>query len=600
MTVDSKRQPTIMIIDDDDQLRNLLRRSLDHQYDCTVAASAEEAMKLLEDAEFDLVLTDINMGGMTGLELVPSVLKKSPDTVVVMVSGEQTIDCAIEAMRAGAFDYVTKPLDLRDVDAVVCRSLAHQQLLREKRQYEQHLEELVKERTAEVEHLAYYDRLTGLPNRTLFADRCGQALTAARRSGAIAGVIRLSLDQFDSITETLGHPAGDVILTEAASRLCSLMSDGETVARFDGDEFALLVTRLRESSDLAELAMAIAEEFNQPFYLGDHEIYLTTSTGIALFPANGDDPNAVVKNAGVALSRAKQQRGHAYEFYAPEMNARAVQRLALEASLRRAVENNELITCYQPVIDLPTGEMIGVEALVCWKHPELGMLPPAQFIGLAEDTGLILDIDEFVMRTACAQVRLWQNAGFGRLRVAVNISARHFQQSDFPQRVVQILAETRLDPGCLELELTETSIIENEETAVKMLSGLRGLGVTIAADDFGTGYSSLSYLKHLPIDTVKLDRSFVDGATHNADDAALVMAIVTLAHNLKLKVVAEGVETNEQLSFLRLLRCDEGQGYLFGRPMPAKDLERSLAVKPPAHARQVPNVVRQFPRAVNL
>jgi EAL domain-containing protein (putative c-di-GMP-specific phosphodiesterase class I) len=262
------------------------------------------------------------------------------------------------------------------------------------------------------------------------------------------------------------------------------------------------------------------------------------------------------------------------------MNAVALKRLALETSMRRAIENAEFITYYQPVVNLASGAVVGSEALVRWQHPELGLLPPGRFIGLAEDTGLILDIGDFVMRAACAQTRAWQDRGLGRLRIAVNLSARHFQQKDFLDRLLEILGETRLDPTCLELELTETSIMENTESAMKVLTQLRKLGVRMAIDDFGTGYSSLSYLKHLPIDTVKLDRSFVKGATTDPDDAALVMAIVTLAHNLKLRVIAEGVETEEQAVFLRLLRCDEAQGFLFGKPMPPEVFESSITVDP--------------------
>lgn len=267
--------------------------------------------------------------------------------------------------------------------------------------------------------------------------------------------------------------------------------------------------------------------------------------------------------------------------------------MALENSLRRAVENNEFITHYQPVVDLVSGEIVGSEALVRWQHPELGVLPPAKFIGVAEDTGLIVDIGDMVMRTACLQTRRWQDEGLGRLRIAVNISARHFQQPNFLKKIGQILDETKLDPQCLELELTETSIMENAESATNLLTEIRKLGVKIAIDDFGTGYSSLSYLKHLPIDTVKLDRSFVNGATTDPDDAALVMAIITLAHNLRLKVIAEGVETAEQLSFLRLLKCDEGQGYLFSKPVPPDVFAASMTRDPQRKLPVISDLARQ-------
>ena len=574
------QKPNILIIDDDAQIRSLLKELLGPHNDCTAVGSAEDALAILRSINFNLVISDINMGGISGLDLVPRVFEQNPDTVVVMISGQQTIDFAIEAMRAGAFDYITKPLDLRLVQTAVTRALAHQELLTQKRRYENHLEDLVKERTAKVEHLAYHDGLTGLPNRVLFTDRCSQALAIAQRSGNLVAVMLVSIDRFKKVTESLGHAAGDVVLTEAAARLQCCITNGDTVARFEGDEFALLLTHVTETGDLVEMARSIDEVFKAPFHLDRQEVCLTTSVGISLFPSNGEDANTIMRNAVAALYRAKKQGGNNYQFYAADMNSLALKRLALETGMRRAIANEEFVTYYQPVVNLASGEVVGSEALVRWQHPELGLLPPSKFIGLAEDTGLILEIGDFVMRDACARTRAWQDQGFGRLRIAVNISARHFQQRNFSDRLVEILGETRLDATSLELELTETSIMENKDSAARLLRQIRNLGVKIAIDDFGTGYSSLSYLKLLPIDTVKLDRSFVKGATTDPDDAALVMAIVTLAHNLKLRVVAEGVETQEQSAFLRLLRCDEAQGYLFGKPMPPELFESRFAVDP--------------------
>jgi diguanylate cyclase (GGDEF)-like protein len=603
MTEDPRKQPAILIIDDDEQIRSLLKEILSDGNDCTVAGSAEDALALLNTESFNLVISDINMGGISGLDLVPRILERTPETVVVMISGQQSIESAIDAMRVGAFDYITKPLDLRHVQAAVRRALAHHKLLSEKRQYENRLEDLVKERTAEIEHLAFYDRLTDLPNRTLFADRCAQALASAQRSQRPVGVMLVSLDRFKKVSDTLGHAAGDVVLSEAAARLQSCISEADTVARFDGEEFALLLTQIGEAGDLVDVSLAVSEAFKEPFRLGDQQVYVTTSIGISLSPFNGEDSGTVLRNAGAALYRAKQQGGNNHQFYAADMNAQAVERLALENSLRRAVDNNEFITYYQPVVDLASNEIVGLEALVRWQHPDLGVLLPAKFIGLAEDTGLIVDIGDLVMRTACAQTRVWQDEGLGRLRIAVNVSARHFQQENFLERIRQVLGDTRLDPNCLELELTETSIMENAESAVKLLTEIRKLGVKIAIDDFGTGYSSLSYLKRLPIDTVKLDRSFVNGATTDPDDAALVMAIITLAHNLRLRVVAEGVETAEELAFLRLLRCDEAQGYLFSKPVPPEVFASSMARDPKRNLYVVSDSRRQslgiLPSAVN-
>jgi diguanylate cyclase (GGDEF)-like protein len=596
-------KPGILIIDDDEQIRSLLSDLLSVDHDCTTVGSAEEALAILKCINFDLIISDINMGGISGLDLVPLVLERTPDTVVVMISGQQTVDSAIEAMRAGAFDYITKPLDLRHVETAVKRALAHHLLLTQKRLYENHLEELIKERTAEIEHLAYHDGLTDLPNRVLFEDRCTQAIAIAHRNQNLVAVMLVSLDRLKKVTESLGHAAGDVVLTEAAARLQCCVAKGDTVARFEGDEFALLLSNVSETADLTEVARQIREVFNAPFGLGGQEVYVSTSMGISLFPPNGEDSGTILRNAVAALYRAKKLGGNNCQFYAADMNALAIKRLELETSMRRAIENEEFITHFQPVVNLASGAIVGSEALVRWRHPELGLLPPGRFIGLAEDTGLILDIGDFVLRDACARTRAWQDRGFGKLRIAVNISARHFQEKDFSERLMEILDETRLDPTSVELELTETSIMENTDVAVKVLARIRRLGVRVAIDDFGTGYSSLSYLKYLPIDTVKLDRSFVAGATTDPDDAALVKAIVTLAHNLRLRVIAEGVETVDQVAFLRLLKCDEAQGYLFGKPMPPEIFESALALDPPRKSHVLSDAGRSaagsLPAAVN-
>ncbi len=546
--------------------------------------SAEGALAILNTTNFDLVISDINMSGISGLELVPIVLSKNRDAVVIMLSAQQTIDYAIEAMRVGAFDYIIKPFDIPHIEAAVRRALSHHQLLNEKRQYENHLEDMVKERTAEIEHLAYYDRLTDLPNRNLFADRCAKASVVARNSKQLIGVILVSLDRFKDINDTLGHAAGDQLLKEVAVRLQRCVSGADTIARFEGPEFAILLTQPVDSSTIEEVAVSIMESLKGSFDLPAQEVYVTPSIGISLFPLNGEPGNAILQNAGAALYRAKQQGGNNYQFYAPNMNALALNRLALETSLRQAIDNEEFITYYQPVVDLSSRRIVGLEALVRWQHPRLGLLAPSEFLGLAEDTGLILDISASVMRSACLQTRQWQLEGLRDLRIAVNVSARQFRQKDFIDRILQILTDANLSPASLELELTETSIMENAESAAEILTEIRKLGVRVAIDDFGTGYSSLSYLKKFPVDTLKVDRSFVNGATTHKDDAALVTAIVTLAQDLRLKVVAEGIETEEELNFLRRLNCDEGQGYFFAKPQPADMLRQTLLRELPANS----------------
>lgn len=571
-----KKQSPLLIIDDDEQIRNLLVELLCEHYECTNVASAEEALAVLRGCEFDVVISDINMTGISGLDLLPHVHEACPDAAVIMISGQQTIESAIEAIRGGAFDYIMKPLDLNHVEAAVGRAARHHRLLQQKRHYETNLEELVRERAAQLEHLSYHDVLTGLPNRVLFQDRVTQVLTAAQHTPRMIGIIFLSLDRFKKINDTLGHAFGDFCMTEVAVRLRQCIQDGDTIARFDGDEFALLLTQVSGTEDIVELAQTMADALRPPFQLDEREVFVTASMGISIFPDDGGDSNTILKNAGAALHMAKMLGGNNYRFYTSDMNARALKRLELESNLRRAIDREELEVYYQPQIEYASGKVVGAEALVRWHHPTLGFLPPAEFIPLAEDTGVIEELGAWVMRTACAEAGRWHAEGFEDVRIAINVSTREFRNPNFYERMLETLQQTGLDPRKLEVELTETTMMANTNAAVELLRKIRKLGVKIAIDDFGTGYSSLSYLKRLPIDTLKLDRSFVNGATSDPDDAALVMAVITLAHNLRLKVIAEGVETEEHLRFLRLLRCDGGQGYLFGKPMPAAVFRSSL------------------------
>jgi diguanylate cyclase (GGDEF)-like protein len=567
----------LLVVDDEPEIRNVLHELLSGSYQCVVVASAEEALALLVERTFDLIISDITMELMSGLEMIAHALRLAPQTAIIMISGEQTIDYPIEALRAGAFDYIPKPFDLRQVEVIVRRALGHHNLLESRKLHEDHLRELVQQRTAEVERLAYYDTVTDLPNRALFEDRLAQALVVARSSGQMLGTLFLAFDRFKEINDTLGHSVGDLLLKQMAARLRSCVREGETVARFNGDEFALLLTQVRGTEDLIQISRAIDDALKPAFVLEGHELYVNASIGISLFPHDGEDLKTLLMNAGTALNRTQTRGGNNYRFYTSEMNARATMRLVLESSLRRAIQNEEFVVHYQPLVDIQSRMIVGAEALLRWQHPELGLLPPEIFISLAEETGSIIALGAWVLREACAQTRKWQAAGFAGLRIAVNVSPRQFQEKNLLETVVQTLQETGLASNCLELELTETSIMQNSEAAVETFTRLREMGVKIAIDDFGTGYSSLSYLKQLPIDSVKLDQSFVSGATTDPDDAALIMAIVTLAHKLRLKVVAEGVETEDQLSLLKLLRCDQGQGYLFGKPASATLIESLLA-----------------------
>ena len=570
MSQTDKRGARILIADDEPGIRDLLHHALCESYDCTEVSSAEEALARLRAEKFDLVLSDITMGGLSGLELVPLARECAPDTVVVMISGEQTIDSAIQAMRAGAFDYVTKPFDLGHVEAAVSRALEHRALIETKRLYERHLEE-------KINYLSLYDALTGLPNQNFFKGSCERELAAARGGGRKLGAMFLSVDRFKKIYETLGHEAGDNLLREIGGRLAGCVREEDTLAYFGGDEFALLLRRIGGAEDAAKLVGRVRDALKPVFNLDGQELFVTASLGISLSPDDGADGQTLLKNAAAALDRAKQQGGDQYQFYTADMNAAALKRLSLENDLRRALERGEFALHYQPQVSAETGQLTGMEALVRWQHPEWGLVSPAEFIPVAEETGLIVPLGEWVLRAACAQSKRWHDAGVASLRVAVNLSARQFEQPDLTEMVARVLAETGLKPNCLEVELTESSVMKNADASAALLGELKGSGIHISIDDFGTGYSSLSYLRRFPLDKLKVDQSFVRGMLSNQGDAAIVRAVITLAHSLKLKVVAEGVETKEQLAFLHLLKCDEMQGYLFSKPLPAAAFERLLA-----------------------
>ncbi|MBC7900338.1 MAG: EAL domain-containing protein [Saprospiraceae bacterium] len=569
----NKKRPTVLIVDDELPIRNLLCDLLSEEYECSSAESAEEAISKISRGRFDVIVSDINLGGMTGVEMIPHVSEIDPDAVVLMISGDQTIDTAIESMRVGAFDYIKKPFDFDKVLLSVRRATEQHLLLADKRQHEKHMEQVITERTARLNYLAYHDELTHLPNRALFEDRFRQA-NLQTSENQITATILLSIDRFNTIRDTLGYSSGNQLLIEFADRLETCAGNAATVARFDGDEFAVLLPQA-VMRDVLEIAVCILRDLKAPFLVEGQEIFVTPSMGISVFRDDGNDVQTLLKNAGAALSRVREEGGNNYKFYVSEMNIKAVKRLSLESDLRRAVERSEFDVYYQPKIDTRTNKIIGIEALLRWNHPTLGLVAPNDFIPTAEETGLIVPIGEWVLRAACVQTKLWHDEGFP-LSVAVNLSAVQFQEDDLAGSIAGIVAETGLDPHYLNLEVTETSIMENSGSAFKTLNSLRELGVLVSIDDFGTGYSSLGYLKSLPIDVLKIDRTFICDLTTSPDDAAMVTAILTLAHNLKLNVVAEGVETEEQLELLQTLECDEWQGYLCSKPVPADILKQLL------------------------
>jgi diguanylate cyclase (GGDEF)-like protein/PAS domain S-box-containing protein len=427
-----------------------------------------------------------------------------------------------------------------------------------------------------LNHLAYHDALTDLPNQVLFKDRLKQAIAYSRRSDQMHAVLLLNLDRFKTINDSLGYTAGDRLLQSVAQRLTSCVRESDTVARFGSDEFAILLTQISRAQDAANAARAIKEVLDQAFIFDEQEVFISTSIGISLYPHDDRDTAGLLKNASAALDRAKVEGGNNYQFYTSGGTTRALKQLVLESNLRGALERSEFVVHYQPQVTIPDFHLIGMEALVRWRHPSLGLLYPCDFVPVAEDSGLIIALGEWVMRNACMQNKAWQDAGLAPMRLSVNFSARQFQQPAFINSVAEILKETNLDPRWLELEITESSIMKEPDQAIEKLHELKLMGIRVAIDDFGTGYSSLNYLKRFPIDTLKIDKSFVADVCKDPHDTAIVRAIITLGHALDLTVVAEGVETQEQLKYLSSLGCDLVQGFLFSKSLPAPVFEELL------------------------
>jgi diguanylate cyclase (GGDEF)-like protein/PAS domain S-box-containing protein len=421
---------------------------------------------------------------------------------------------------------------------------------------------------AKIEFQAYHDPLTGLPNRTLFADRLNLALARARRHREPIAVLYADLDHLKRVNDTLGHTMGDLLLKQAALRFRALLREEDTVARFGGDEFVILLARVKDGTVAARVAEKIVARMNEPMVIGEHTLRVTTSVGVASWPVDGDDAETLIKNADNALYQAKEQGRNAYRLFAPAMNERVQRRLALEQSLVRAVETARFSLVYQSQHDLRSSAIVGYEALIRWRDPGLGDVPPSAFIPLAEESRLIGRIGDWVLGRALMDARRFP----GETRLAVNVSAIQLHDASFPQRVATLLSAHDFPAWRLELELTESAAIANDETVISVLLELRRLGVRIAVDDFGTGYASLSYLRHLAIDMVKIDRSFIAGVGRPSADSAIVLGIMGMAHGLGLVAVAEGVETAEQLEFLRGAGCDIAQGYLLGVPAPIDDL----------------------------
>lgn len=513
-----------------------------------------DALREIEREAHDVYLVNYQVGGAEGLDIMNRAIELGCNAPVILLTSEEDGNVDIEALRRDGADYLVKG---ELVAELLGRSIRYA---------------LLRKRTEKrLAGMAQYDELTGLANRALFKELVTRAVARTRRREGSVALLFLDLDNFKTINDTLGHSAGDVLLKQVAERLVDTLRETDLIARLGGDEFVVILEGVSRVREAALVARRILKAQNRPFAIDGQEIFITTSVGIAIHAGGDQDVEELIKNADMAMYKAKERGRNSYHFHTSEMTAQAVERMALENNLRHAIDREEFLLDYQPQIDLASGQVVGVEALVRWRHPDLGLIGPDKFIPVAEDTGLIVRLGDWVMRTACAQAVAWQKDGLPPIRMAVNLSTRQFQEVHLAGTIQEALEESGLDPRLLEVELTEGPLAQDAEQAVHILSTLKATGVRIAIDDFGTGYSSLSHLKRFPLDALKIDASFVRDIATDPDSAAIVTAIVALAHALRLEAIAEGVETKSQLDYLAELGCDAMQGYLLCRPVSADD-----------------------------
>lgn len=568
----------VLVVDDDPMVRVLVGESL-RQIGLIVeeAETGEAALEFIGRSQPDVVLLDVLMPGMNGFDACAAIraTDRGRHIPIMMMTGLDDIDSIDHAFEVGATDFITKPLNY----AILGHRVRY--LLRTMQAFES-----VRQSKKAIHHLAYYDALTNLPNRRMFTERLHQSLEAARRNNSLMGVLFIDIDNFKRINDSFGHTVGDRLLRSVAGQLLTCLrrsdavardqEDEVRVARLGGDEFTVLLGRINQAEDAARVARRIIDAIAVPFLIGTEEVVVTPSIGIAVFPYDGDSVEELIRNADTAMFNAKERGRNNYEFYTHSMSATLFERLAMENALHKALSDSEFEVYYQPKINLLTREVVGMETLLRWRHPDKGIITPNEFILAAEDTGLIVPIGEWALRSACLQLRKWVDAGLAPMRISVNLSACQFRQSLFCQMIELSLEEAGIPPGWLELELTESIIMDDIQNSSQVLRVLKQMGVQVSLDDFGTGYSSLSLLKRLPIATLKIDNSFVRNISTDVDDAAIVEAVITLAHSLRLSVIAEGVETHNQLEFLSVRQCDEAQGYYFTCALPAPEMEQWL------------------------
>ncbi len=559
----TRQKPLILVVDDFKATLFMIRQALQQRgYAVVESENGQEALHTFQEMMPDLVIMDIEMPVMDGLTAC-RYIKKLPveqQAPVLVCTGTDDEKSVENAFAAGADDFITKPVNWEELAHRVRRLL------------------YLKEMEETIGYQSHYDRLTGLPNRLLFQDRLNVALQQVKKENRMLAVIMLDMKDFKSINDAFGYDQGDLLLQEIARRIQNYINDSVTLARLGGDRFALVMPDIRHTQDAAWSADHIEKSVARPWQSNGHEVKPKCRLGIAVYPNDGDTGQALLANAETAMYLAANEPGTAYRYYNQQMNTKAFERLSLENSLYHALDRQEFVVYYQPVVSLRSGKITGLEALLRWQKPGQGMISPAQFIPLTEKTGLILPIGTWVLREACALGKTLQEKGYLHMTVSVNLSPLQFLQHDLVQMIARILKETSFEPSLLKLEITETFAMKDLDYTIKTMERIKEMGVKISIDDFGTGYSSLSSIKNMPFDELKIDMSFIRDIAHNPLDKVIVETIIALGKGLKVNLVAEGVETEEQLSLLKEMECNQVQGYLFGKPVGAENLTKLLTI----------------------
>jgi diguanylate cyclase (GGDEF)-like protein len=565
---------TILVIEDVEALREEIMETLSYEgFDVLGAENGVVGVQIAKTYLPNLIICDIAMPELDGYGTLVA-LRQEPKTSMIpfifLTAMTEKADMR-QAMQLGADDYLTKPFTSAELLGAIASRLQKYNSVRE------HYYDEIKAVGERFEYLSHHDDLTQLPNRILFHESLSQAVLHAKINNKSLALLFLDMDNFNIINNTLGNDIGDQLFKAIAERLKRYAAPCDMVARIQGDEFALIISDVKDPISIKMETQKILDLLSRPYNLYGHEVFITSSIGITIFPDDHQDVEGLIKNAELAMYYAKNHGRNSYKLYSSDLNVQSSEYMALANSLHRAIDRNELRVFYQPLVDLQSGQIVGAEALARWQHPDLGIIMPSKFIPVTEQTGLILRLSEVILYSVCDQMRSWRDSGINYGFVAVNLSGQHFRpDNNLIELVSKVLQETGIDPEHLELELTESIIMQNAEFTIQVLSHLQALGVKIAIDDFGTGYSSLSYLKHFPVNTLKIDRCFIQDITTDRHDATISLAIIDLAHSLSLQVIAEGVETAEQIQFLKENNCDQVQGYFFSPPLPAPEFEKML------------------------